>query len=431
MKREIKIPEIAENVETALVAGILVSEGDKVEEEQSLVEIETDKATTDLPSPVAGTVKKIKVKEGDEVKVDQVIMIIETEADEQKEEGSDKEEQQKKNKESEEKPEKEQEKTSEEEVKDETENEEEETEAKSDDKERKLSDVPAAPSVRRLAREMEVDLRNISGSGPGNRITKEDVKKAAEREGDTEKKQVSEIPDFSQWGATSSEDMSTIRKITSKNVSKSWSKVPHVTQFDEADITGIEKFRKENAGRFEKQGVKLTFTAILLKVTGFALQKFPAFNASLDIANDKIIYKHYYNIGIAVDTPQGLLVPVVRDVNQKTLLQLAKEMGELAERARNKKLGPEEMQGGNFTISNLGGIGGTAFTPIVLPLQVAILGVSRAGFKAVYKDEEQPQKRLILPLSLSYDHRVIDGADGARFLNWMCQVLEDPYNILQ
>ena len=440
MKKEVKIPEIAENVETAIVAGILVSEGDKVTEDQSLVEIETDKATTDLPAPVAGVIAEIKVKEGDEVKVDQVIMIIETKAEEEKEkEPEKKDEDGEKTEDKKEENEEEESDTSESEEDDdddqeeekESEPEEESKDSKSEDQKKDLSDIPASPSVRRLARELDVDLTKIKGTGPGNRITAEDVKSGEKSESKTGQKQVAELPDFSKWGNTNAEDMTTIRKITAKNVSQSWSSVPHVTQFDEADITDIENFRKENAEKFEKQGAKLTLTAILLKIAGFALQKFPRFNASIDTENDKIIYKRYFNIGIAADTPQGLLVPVVQDVNQKSLLQLASKIGELAEKARNKKLSPEEMQGGNFTISNLGGIGGTAFTPIVLPPQVAILGVSRASYKPVYNEDDQPQKRLILPLSLSYDHRVIDGADGARFLRWICDVLENPYNILQ
>lgn len=433
MKEEIKIPEIAENVETAVVSGILVSEGDEVSEDQSLVELETDKATTDLPSPHAGVIDEIKVEEGDEVKVDQVIMIIETK-------GGKEENEQEKDDDvdtiEEEKNEKAENDTSkskkEDQEKDKDKEQKQDTEDTNNNSKKDLSDIPASPSVRRLARELDIDLTKISGTGPGNRITAEDIKSAQKQDDKTEQKQTVDLPDFSKWGYTNAEDMTTIRKITAKNVSQSWRDVPHVTQFDEADITAIEMFRKENAAKFEKQGAKLTLTAILLKIAGFGLQKFPRFNASLDEENDKIIYKQYFNIGIAADTPQGLLVPVVQDVNQKSLLQVAKEIGELAEKARDKKLGPDEMQGGNFTISNLGGIGGTAFTPIVLPPQVAILGVSRASYKPVYIDEDdQPQKRLILPLTLSYDHRVIDGADGARFLRWICEVLENPYNILQ
>lgn len=235
------------------------------------------------------------------------------------------------------------------------------------------------------------------------------------------------MPDFSQWGLVSSEKASTIRRLTAENILTSWQTIPHVTHFDEADITNLENFRKEYQGKIKKEGVKLTVTAVLLKITGFALQKFPKFNASLN--KDEIIFKHYYNVGVAVDTPRGLLVPVIRDVNSKSLVQLSVELDELAQKARDKKISPDEMQGGNITISNLGGIGGTAFTPIILPPQVAILGVSRAVYKPVYINDEL-EKRMIIPLSVSYDHRIIDGADGARFLRWICDVIEDPYAIL-
>jgi pyruvate dehydrogenase E2 component (dihydrolipoamide acetyltransferase) len=216
--------------------------------------------------------------------------------------------------------------------------------------------------------------------------------------------------------------------VTARNVQQAWQTIPHVTQFDEADMTKMEEFREKSQ---EKAGdVKITVTALLLKIAGFALQKFPQFNSSLDTENEQIIFKHYYHIGIAVDTPHGLLVPVVRDVNTKSLLELSAELTELAEKARNKKLSADDMQGGSFTISNLGGIGGTNFTPIVYAPQVAILGVSRSKYQQVLTGEEF-QKRLVIPLSLSYDHRVIDGADGARFLRWICQVIEDPFAILQ
>eukprot|EP00764_Aduncisulcus_paluster_P000862 gnl/Carplike_NY0171/1123_a1525_703.p1 GENE.gnl/Carplike_NY0171/1123_a1525_703~~gnl/Carplike_NY0171/1123_a1525_703.p1 ORF type:complete len:437 (-),score=56.49 gnl/Carplike_NY0171/1123_a1525_703:140-1450(-) len=436
MKKEIRIPDIAENVETGLIAGILVSAGDKVSEDQALVEIETDKATTDIPSPFDGVVDEIKVEEGDEVKVNQVIMIIETEGEAKGDTESDDKNKEKNAGSEDEKEENTKEKTEDdgEEAgsKDDEERKEESDTTEKDEKETKdLSDIPASPSVRRLARELDVDLTQVEGSGPGKRITAEDVKSFSKRPEKTEEqKKSAHLPDFSQWGPTSKEPMTTIRKITAKNVSEAWQTIPHVTQFDEADITGLEDFRKNYAGKVEKAGGKLTVTAILLKIVGFALQKFPRFNSSLDIENDQIINKHYYNVGIAADTPQGLLVPVVRDVNSKSLTELSTELSELAQKARDKKLSTEEMQGGNFTISNLGGIGGTAFTPIVLPPQVAILGVSRAKYKPVYKDDEL-KKRLIIPLSLSYDHRVIDGTDGARFLRWICDVIEDPYAILQ
>lgn len=445
MKKEIKIPDIAENVETGLIAGILVSKGDKIDEDQSVVEIETDKATTDIPSPYAGVVDEIKVNEGDEVKVNQVIMIIETEGegdgdgeekDKENEGGKEKEEDSKEqekdtDKVKEEEKEKKKDESAEEEDKEKEAKQKESEETETD---KDLSDVPASPSVRRLAREMDVDITKVKGTGPGNRISAEDVKQyagkseAAPAEGAAPT--AIELPDFSQWGATSREPMTNIRKITSKNVQQAWQTIPHVTQFDEADITELENFRKRYQSKAEKAGGKLTVTAILLKIAGFALQKFPRFNASIDANSNEIVYKHYYNVGIAADTPKGLLVPVVQDVNSKSLIDLSVELTELAQKARDKKISPDEMQGGNFTISNLGGIGGTAFTPIVLPPQVAILGVARSQYKPVYVNGEL-EKRLIIPLSLSYDHRIIDGADGARFLRWICDVIEDPYAILQ
>ncbi len=441
MKKEIKVPDIAENVETGLIAGILVSEGDKISKDQPVVEVETDKATTDIPSEFEGTVDEIKVKEGDEVKVHQVLMIIEVEEEggeeeddieEEKEETKATETEEEEKEKGEKKEEPVETRESEEETKKEPEKEEKaEKEAEHEEKGKKLSEIPAAPSVRRFAREMNVDLTRVEGTGPGNRITAEDVKKHSEKavERKEEKAEV-ELPDFSQWGPIRRESMSNIRKITAESVLKSWQTIPHVTQFDEADITELENFRKQNQDKVEKEGGKLTITAILLKISGFALLKFPRFNASLDYNKEEIVYKDFFNVGIAVDTPRGLLVPVIRDVNKKSLTELSVELSEIAEKTRNKKIQSEEMQGGNFTISNLGGIGGIAFTPIIYPPQVAIMGVSRASFKRILVNDEF-KKRLVIPLSLSYDHRVIDGADGARFLRWVCEVIEDPYALLQ
>lgn len=434
MKKEIKIPDIAENVEKGTIAAVLVSKGDKVTVDQPLVEIETDKASTDIPSLYEGEVVEIKVQEGDEVSVHQVIMIIETE-DDAEEEGDEKE--------------KTEDKSEEEEVEDkagETEDEEEEDkdvepekedlDKKEDKKEqpdqkKSLNQIAAAPSVRRIAREMKVDLTQVKGSGSGGRITADDVKGYAgkSKEPADDKKPVGEQKetDYSKWGPVTVEKVKTIRRLTAENVSQSWQTIPHVTHFDEADITNLENFRKEYQKKVEKEGVKLTVTSILLKITGFALQKFPKFNASL--GDDEIIFKHYYNIGVAVDTPRGLLVPVIRDVTSKSLVELSSELDELAQKARDKKISPDELQGGNFSVSNLGGIGGTGFTPIVLPPQVAILGVSRGSWKPVYVNDVV-QKRMIIPLSVSYDHRIIDGADSARFLRWICNVIEDPYAIL-
>ncbi|WP_321289981.1 2-oxo acid dehydrogenase subunit E2 [uncultured Sunxiuqinia sp.] len=449
MKKEIKVPDIAENVETGLIAGILVSKGDKVVEDQSVVEIETDKATTDIPSPFVGTVNEIKVSEGDEVEVNQVIMIIETEGEESQdneEDESDDEasDQDKENKKSAEKEEQVDDSDSDSEE-EETDEEEDGLKEKSSGKEKNdQSDIPASPSVRRLAREKDIDLDQVEGTGPSGRITTEDVeqfagksdsdqandddKKANKTKESKREKELS--TDFAKWGLISMEPMNNIRKETAKNVQQAWQTVPHVTQFDEADITNLENFRKQNQDKIAKSGGKLTVTALLLKIASLALQRFPRFNASLDEENNQIVYKHYYHIGIAVDTSQGLLVPVIRDVNKKSLSELAAELSEMAEKARDKKISSDEMQGGSFTISNLGGIGGTQFTPIVYSPQVAILGVSRSQYKQVLVNDEFEQ-RLVIPLSLSYDHRVIDGADGARFLRWICDVIEDPFSILQ
>lgn len=462
MKKEIKIPDIAENVETGVIAGILVSEGDKVSEDQSVVEIETDKATTDIPSPYAGTVAEIKVSEGDEVKVNQVIMIIETEGEESDSENEDENEekasdQDKEKAKSSEKEEQVDDSESEKEEKGDESNDKEDDEEKEheedrpkekstdeDEEKKDQSDIPASPSVRRLAREKNVDLSQVEGTGPSGRITADDVEQFAQKSEDqsTDKKEKKSgkekeasddkkpTTDFSKWGLISLEPMSNIRKVTARNVQQAWQTIPHVTQFDEADITSLENFRTQSQEKIAKGGGKLTVTALLMKIVSLALQRFPRFNASLDEENNQIIYKHYYHIGIAVDTPQGLLVPIIRDVNKKSLSELAAELTEMAEKARDKKISSDEMQGGSFTISNLGGIGGTAFTPIVYAPQVAILGVSRSQYKQVLVNDEF-EKRLVIPLSLSYDHRVIDGADGARFLRWICDVIEDPFAILQ
>ncbi|MCB2196716.1 MAG: 2-oxo acid dehydrogenase subunit E2 [Bacteroidetes bacterium] len=424
MKKEIKIPDIAENVEKGLIAGVLVSEGDKVSKDQPLVEIETDKATTDIPSDYDGVIKEVKVSQGDEVSVNQVIMIIEVkEADS----GSEDEET---NKESSAQKKQEEDKTDEQDQDKKTHEKDKPAihEQKSSE-EVQQEEVPASPSVRRLARELSVDITQVQGSGPGGRITKEDIESYSEKGSISPKQVKTELPDFSKWGPVSKEKMNNIRRVTAQSLSQAWQTVPHVTQFDEADITKLEQFRKKHLEKIEKKGGKLTVTSLLLKIVGFALQKFPQFNASIDMNNQEIIYKHYYNIGVAADTEQGLLVPVVRDVNKKSLAELSVELSELAKKARNKELSLDEMQGGNFTISNLGGIGGTGFTPIVYAPQVAILGVSRSKYQPVLVDEEF-EKRMVIPLSLSYDHRLIDGADAARFLRWICDVIEDPYAML-
>ena len=292
--------------------------------------------------------------------------------------------------------------------------------------------VPAAPSVRRFARELGIDITDVSGSGAGGRITSEDVKehvKAQLVRSSGGAQQAPALPDFSRWGEVSFEEMTSIRRITAEQMARAWRTVPQVTQHDLADITDIEDLRAHYQARIEAKGGKLTLTAILVKVAAAALRVFPNLNASIDMENTRIVRKHYVHIGVAVDTERGLLVPVIRDADRKSIAVIARELDDLAQRARNRKLLPDEMQGATFTISNLGGIGGTAFSPIVNWPEVAILGVSRGRTQPQWRDG-QWHPRLMLPLSLSYDHRLVDGADAARFTRWIAEALERPLLLL-
>jgi pyruvate dehydrogenase E2 component (dihydrolipoamide acetyltransferase) len=425
MLKEVRLPEIAENVETGDVVKVLVSEGDSVDADQPLVELETDKAVLEVPSPHKGTIAEVLISAGDTVKIGQVLFKIDTSATPDKDAAA-----AETRGDAEDTP---PETAQREAPKPETATDSKPPAATPADQEPPTASAPAAerpedrepppasPSVRRLARELGVDLNRVKGSGSGGRILKEDLKDFTRQTVETA-------------GATSSaaapegetrEPMTKVRQITARGMAQAWASIPHVTQFDQADITALENFRKRFAGRVESVGGKLTVTAILLKVVASALKVFPAFNASLDMAREEIVLKHFCNIGVAVDTDRGLLVPVVRDVNRKNITELSVELNTLAGKARDKKITPDELDGGTFTISNLGGIGGTGFTPIVYPPQVAILGVARARREPVYVDGAF-EPRLMLPLSVSYDHRLIDGADGARFLAWIVRALEDP-----
>ena len=295
------------------------------------------------------------------------------------------------------------------------------------------SKAHASPAIRRFARELGVDIAQVKGSGEKGRVTKDDVQNfvkaaLAQPRGATGGSglQVLAMPvvDFAQFGAIETRPLSRIQKLSGANLHRNWVSVPHVTQFDEADITEMEAFRKQLNEEYAKQGIKITPLAFLLRAVVEALQQFPDFNASLDASGENLILKKYFHIGVAVDTPDGLVVPVLHDVNQKGIVQLARELGETSGRARDKKLTAAEMQGGCFTISSLGGIGGTAFTPIINAPEVAILGVSRSSLKQVYRDGAFVP-RLMLPLSLSYDHRVIDGAAAVRFIVHLAQTLAD------
>ena len=296
--------------------------------------------------------------------------------------------------------------------------------------------VAAAPSVRRLARELGVSLSSVTGSGPRGRLLERDVKAHAKAiitsaaSAQAAAPAESELPDFSRWGETVTESFSTVRKLTAERLTQAWA-APHVTQFDKADATRLEELRKLNRDKVAEAGGNLTVTAILVKALSRALSEFPKFNSSIHMGSRTIVYKKYVNIGVAVDTERGLLVPVIRDVDKKDVTQISVELTDISSRAREKRLSADRLQGGSFTITNLGGIGGTFFTPILNPPEVAILGVSRSSFEPAYVDGEFLAK-FMLPLSLSYDHRIIDGAEAARFLRWLCEMLErSPESIFE
>lgn len=413
---EFRIPELGENIESGTVAKVLVAAGDTVNKDQALIELETDKAVVEVPSDISGVVKDVSVAEGDQVKVGQVILNIMSQGQPEQ--------------------------TAVSEPLPATAPPEASGAAQAEPRRvaaaqqfKPSADVaPAAPSVRRFAREIGIDINQVAGSGPAGRISIEDVKAWSKRL-HTEKVspaailkgvQAEALPDFSKWGAIERQAMNKVRETTARHLSYAWATIPHVTQFDKADITDLEKLRKQFAPKAEAAGGKLTMTAILVKVVEKALKLFPQFNASVDMINKEIILKKYINIGLAVDTDRGLLVPVIKNVDQKNIIRLSAEITALSQKARDRKLALDEMQGGNFSISNLGGIGGTAFTPVVNSPEVAILGVSRSAMEPVYRDGTFVP-RLMLPLSLSYDHRVIDGADAARFLRWVCAALEQPF----
>jgi pyruvate dehydrogenase E2 component (dihydrolipoyllysine-residue acetyltransferase) len=296
--------------------------------------------------------------------------------------------------------------------------------------------APASPSVRRLARELGVDINQVSGSGPKGRISDEDVKAHAKRiivaaqsgGGVGGGIPTEPLPDFTKWGEVERVPMRAVRRATAAHLTAAWLNIPHVTQQEYADITGLEDLRRRYRKTVEAAGGNLTVTAVAVKIVAAALKHFPQFNTSIDMASGELIQKKYVHIGVAVDTDRGLLVPVIRDADKKSLIQIAVALSQLSEKARTRKITAEEMQGGCFSISNLGGIGGSFFTPIVNSPEVAILGISRGRFRPIY-DEETGEftARQLLPLSLSYDHRVIDGADGIRFLRWIAEAFEQPF----
>ena len=427
--QEMQLPELGENIPSADVLKVLVKVGDTIKHDDPVLEIETDKATIEVPSTVSGVVTDVFIKEGDKAKVGQVVIKVSAQVEVKaapkaaapapkvveavKAAPAPKIEEP----------------------------------ASAPVKKFVAGDsqpailknpAPAAPSVRRLARELGVSVWNVPGTGINKRITLDDVKayvkslnlEARKSSGGAVGNILHEaLPDFSKFGETERTAMSNIRSKTADHLSYAWATIPHVTQFDKADITDIEALRKALSPKVEEKGGKLTVTAMLIKVVASALKVFPQFNASVDMATKEIIYKKYYNIGIAVDTERGLIVPVINNVDKKNITEIAADLAVISDKARKRKITPEDLQGGCFTISNLGGIGGTSFTPIINAPEVAILGVSRGSMEQVYKNGAF-SPRLMLPLSLSYDHRVIDGADGIRFLRWIIDALEQPMRLL-
>ena len=425
---EVKVPDIG-NFKDVNVIEVMVKPGDRVEQEQGLVTLETDKAAMDVPSPYAGTVKEMRVKQGDKVSEGSPILTLAvsdtaTRTDKSKPASPPAAVQP----------------------------------AAAAAAPRTASGAPApipaaggpppapaapaaadfgkvhaGPSVRKLARELGVDLARVTGSGPKARITHDDVKAfvKAVMQGGAAVAGLPKVPevDFAKFGKIEIKPLPRIKKISGPRLQAAWVNVPHVTQHDEADITELDAVRKALKSDADKIGAKLTLLAFLVKACVATLKQFPEANSSLEPSGQNLIYKEYYHIGFAADTPNGLMVPVVRDADKKNVFEIAKELGDLAHKARDGKLKAEEMQGGSFSISSLGGIGGTAFTPIVNAPEVAILGVSRSQMKPMW-DGKEFQPRLMLPLSFSYDHRVIDGAMAARFTTYLCQVLSEARNLV-
>jgi pyruvate dehydrogenase E2 component (dihydrolipoamide acetyltransferase) len=440
---EFKLPELGENVHQGDLVRLLVSPGAKISEGQAVMELETDKAVVEVPSNVSGVVKEVKVKEGTKIKVGDLIFTLEAGGTSTPtkakpvavEHGSEQHDARV------------------------TLHAAIQAEGKTEEQVLRPEQpqaapasfsmpahmgrtagtehrgpVPAAPSTRRLARELGVDVHDVKGSGPGGRISEDDVKAHAKNlltavaSGTIGGARFTEpaLPDFSKWGKIERVSMRGVRRKTAEHLREAWNTIPHVTQHDKADITELEQLRARFAPKAAEAGGKMTVTAIALKVVASALKVFPQFNASIDLAKEEIVYKQYINVGVAVDTDRGLLVPVIRDVDKKNIVELATDLTQISKKAKEKKLTPDDMTGGTFTITNLGGIGGTGFSPIVNHPEVAILGMSRSSMEPVWMNNKF-EPRLVLPLSLSYDHRLIDGADAARFLRWVAEAFEQPF----
>ena len=413
MIKDILLPDLGEGIEGAEVSEVAVAPGDTITAEDTILVLESDKASMEIPAEVNGTVTEIAVAAGDEVKTGQILIKIEISdsTDAIVEEPVLSEE------------------TDQIATSPEKENPPEVTLYPVIEDTSSTENVFASPGVRRLARELGINLQIIKGSGPKRRVTKDDLNgyiklQMAMSTGSIPAPQP--VIDFSQWGDVEVQKRTKIKRITGERLQQAWQLIPHVTQFDAADITDLDVLRKEVKKAGAEKGIKVTFLPFLMKALSVVLKEMPEFNSSLDHNNENLVLKNYYHLGVAVDTPRGLTVPVVRDVDQKSVFELSDELMDLSSRARDKKLKPNELKGGTFTISSLGGIGGTGFSPIVNPPEVAIMGVSRSAWKKVYdKVSREFVAKFIMPFSLSYDHRVIDGAAAAAFTSRFADVLSD------
>jgi len=419
--KELNLPDLGEGIEGAEVSEVSVSVGDKVSSNDTVLVLESDKASMEIPAENNGTVKEVLISVGDTVKTGQALLKIES---------SDRETDQKDTREEPLETIKSQEPVEETHLASTIITEIEPQLSESDT----TNNVFASPGVRRLSRELGINLQIINGTGKKGRVTKEDLNAYIKMQ---LLLSTGRLPapkaevDFSKWGKVEKQKLTKIQRITGERLQSAWQSIPHVTQFDEADITELNQYRKDLNSKNIKKKTKLTFLPFLMKAATRVLGEKPKFNSSLDCQEESLVLKNYYNIGIAVDTSAGLVVPVVRDVDKKTLYELSEELIDLSHRARNKKLKPNEMTGGTFTISSLGGIGGKFFTPIINPPEVAILGVSKSWWDSVYDQETKKQTtKYIMPFSLSYDHRVIDGAAGAAFTKSFSKVLSN-ISILQ
>ena len=409
MLKEILLPDLGEGIDSADVSEILINPGDSVSIDDIILVLESDKASMEIPAEDAGVVKEVFVNAGDEVKTGAPLISIEVSS------GS--------TEESKPEPKEEEPKKEDKETKTETKAPEIKSENISSDK------TFASPGVRRLARELDIDLTTVNATGPKGRITKDDlhgfIKQKMAQGGSVGAVSLPKI-DFSQWGSIDEQPLTKIQKITGDRLQQAWQTIPHVTQFDEADISVLNKKRIELKKEGEKKNIKVTFLPFIIKAVIKSLKEFPRFNSSLDHLGENLVLKNYYNIGIAVDTPTGLVVPVIKNADNKSILGLSEELMDLSERARTGKLKPDEFKGGCFTISSLGGIGGTNFTPIINPPEVAIMGVSKSIWKPVYDHKNKEiVPTFMMPFSLSYDHRVIDGAIGATFTSFFSNAVLD------